>query len=56
MGIKAWLTSSNRLLKSASKPDFEQFWLLLRVCLLGLAVLGVIGFVIRLIFSLVGLG
>ena len=47
MGLKSWFFSSYRMLRSASKPGKSEFWLLLRVCLLGVAVVGVLGFIIR---------
>lgn len=53
--MRNWLTSANRLLRSASKPDRTEFWLLFRVCLLGVVILGAIGFLIRFLFALVGL-
>ncbi|MEM3736746.1 MAG: protein translocase SEC61 complex subunit gamma [Candidatus Bathyarchaeia archaeon] len=53
--MKSWFTSASKLLRSASKPGIDEFWLLFRVCLIGIAVLGVLGFIIRLIFALIGL-
>lgn len=55
MDLKTWLNPYIRLLKSATKPGRSEFWLLLRVCILGVLVVGVVGFVIRFIFALVGL-
>ncbi|RLI15105.1 MAG: protein translocase SEC61 complex subunit gamma [Candidatus Hecatellales archaeon] len=43
------------VLKTASKPGRSEFWLLLRICLLGIAVLGAVGFLIRYVFAIVGL-
>ncbi|MHC1586134.1 MAG: SecE/sec61-gamma family protein translocase subunit [Candidatus Hecatellaceae archaeon] len=55
MGLKSRLASSLNVLKSASKPGWSEFWLLFRVCILGIAVLGAIGFLIRYVFAIIGL-
>lgn len=46
---------SKRVLKVSKKPDREGYILMSKVTLLGLAVIGVIGFVIVLIGQLIGL-
>jgi len=53
--LKNWFIAAHRLLRTASKPDRTEFLLLFKVCLLGVAILGAIGFVIRFIFALIGL-
>lgn len=53
MGLRSWLTSSYRLLKTASKPSKTEFWLLLRVCILGVVVVGIVGFLIRFVFTII---
>ncbi|WP_309492592.1 protein translocase SEC61 complex subunit gamma [Candidatus Hecatella orcuttiae] len=54
MGLRSWLTSSYRLLKTASKPSKTEFWLLLRVCILGVIVVGAVGFLIKFISAIIG--
>ena len=49
MGIRSFFESASRLLKSASEPDLKTLWTSIKVCILGVAVLGVIGFLIRII-------
>lgn len=46
---------SKRVLKVSKKPDREEYIMMSKVTLLGLAVIGVIGFVIVLIGQLIGL-
>ena len=53
--IRSWFTSANRLLRAASKPDRTEFWMLFRICILGIAVIGAVGFVIRYVFAMIGL-
>ena len=49
MGIKSWLTQAARTLKLAVKPGREELWLSIKISLLGIGVVGLIGFVIKLL-------
>ena len=49
MGIKSWLTQAARTLKLAVKPDREELWLSIKISLLGIGVVGLIGFVIKIL-------
>ncbi|UCB60794.1 MAG: protein translocase SEC61 complex subunit gamma [Candidatus Bathyarchaeota archaeon] len=49
MGIRSFLNSVNRLLKLATKPGRSELWQSIKICFLGVIVVGVIGFVIKLI-------
>jgi protein translocase SEC61 complex gamma subunit len=51
MGIRSWLEQAARTLKLASKPDKEELWLSIKISLLGIGAVGLIGFVIKLISS-----
>lgn len=55
MGLKYRLAAIINVLRTASKPGRSEFWLLLRICLLGIAVIGAVGFLIRYVFAIVGL-
>ena len=52
MGISDTLRSMARVLKLATRPDGEEFSLLLRICALGLIIVGVFGFIIQLVAAL----
>jgi protein translocase SEC61 complex gamma subunit len=41
-----------RVLKLATRPDGEEFSLSLRICALGLIIVGVFGFIIQLVAAL----
>jgi protein translocase SEC61 complex gamma subunit len=57
MGIKSWLEQAGRTLKLAVKPDREELWLSIKISFLGIGVIGLIGFVIKLIaFAIPGSG
>ncbi|MFA5365095.1 MAG: preprotein translocase subunit SecE [Candidatus Bathyarchaeia archaeon] len=49
MGLKSFFTSASRLLKLATKPGRTELWLSIKICFLGIIVIGGIGFIIRLI-------
>ncbi len=50
MGIRDWLSQAARTLKLASKPDRDELWLSIKISLLGIGAVGLIGFVIKLIY------
>ena len=59
MDVKAtfdkFIKDSKRVLKVAKKPDREEYWSLAKITVLGIVVIGVIGFIITMIASLIGL-
>ncbi|MBS7657828.1 MAG: preprotein translocase subunit SecE [Candidatus Bathyarchaeia archaeon] len=55
MNIRELLSSMNKLLKVTTKPTQKEVFLLIRVSLLGAALLGGIGFIIKVLFWIVGL-
>ena len=54
MGIRSWLTQAARTLKLAVKPGREELWLSIKISLLGIGIVGVIGFVIKLLSYTLG--
>jgi protein translocase SEC61 complex gamma subunit len=57
MSISDRLRAMGRVLKLSRKPDSEELKLSLRICVLGLVVVGVFGFIIQLIATLIlGMG
>ena len=52
MGIRSWLQQAARTLKLASKPDRDELWLSVKISVLGIGAVGLIGFVIRLMASI----
>jgi protein translocase SEC61 complex gamma subunit len=47
--IRSFLSSARRLLRLATKPGRSELWLSIKICFLGTALIGVVGFVIKLI-------
>jgi len=49
MGLRDFLGQCARTVKLAVKPDRTELWLSIKICLLGIAAVGLIGFVIKVI-------
>ncbi|MHA1265611.1 MAG: protein translocase SEC61 complex subunit gamma [Candidatus Helarchaeota archaeon] len=49
--FKGFITNSKRVMRLSRKPTFLEVRLITRVCLLGLAILGVVGFIIKIIVT-----
>ncbi|MHA1649695.1 MAG: protein translocase SEC61 complex subunit gamma [Candidatus Helarchaeota archaeon] len=49
--FKRFITNSKRVLRLSRKPTFLEVRLITRVCLLGVALIGLVGFVIKIIFT-----
>ena len=49
MGINDFIESAKRLLVTINRPDWKTFSLSLKIVLLGIGILGAIGYIIRLV-------
>jgi protein translocase SEC61 complex gamma subunit len=49
MGVGDFIESSKRLLATINKPDWKTFSTSLKIVLLGIGLLGAIGYIIRLV-------
>ncbi|MFB0558672.1 MAG: protein translocase SEC61 complex subunit gamma [Candidatus Bathyarchaeia archaeon] len=49
MGLGSFFQSAARLLRTLSKPDWKTYSLSIKIVFVGIAILGAIGFLIRLI-------
>ena len=56
MGMRDWLSQAARTLKLSSKPDREELWLSVKISVLGIGVVGLVGFVIKLIATVINPG
>ncbi len=56
MKVGQFIESTKRLIHASSKPSREEVWLLLRISLLGIGVVGGIGFMVRILFLFLGTG
>ena len=52
MGLRDFLTQCARTLKLAIKPGRSELWLSIKICMLGISAIGAIGFVVKLLSSL----
>mgnify|MGYP001114690870 FL=1 len=51
MGLRSFLTQCARTLKLAVKPGKSELWLSIKICFLGIGAIGLIGFIIKLLGS-----
>jgi len=51
LGLRSFFQSASRLLKLSTKPGRTELWLSIKVCFLGTLAIGGIGFIIKLISS-----
>jgi protein translocase SEC61 complex gamma subunit len=49
LGLRSFFQSASRLLKLAKKPGRTELWLSIKICFLGTIAIGGIGFLIKLI-------
>jgi len=49
MGLRSFLKSCSRLLKLAKKPSRSELWLSIKICFLGVAAIGGVGYIVLLI-------
>jgi protein translocase SEC61 complex gamma subunit len=55
MGVRSFLQSTKRLFQVAQKPDWQEVSLLIKITAIGVLLIGFTGFIIRILFWLVGL-
>jgi len=55
LNLSEFLESSRRLLQATTRPSREEIWMLFKISMLGLVVLGMIGFMVRVIFWFINL-
>ena len=51
MGLRDFLAQCARTMKLAVKPGRSELWLSIKICFLGTAAIGLVGFVIKLLSS-----
>jgi len=56
MGVRSFLSQCARTLKLAVKPGKGELWLSIKMCFLGMGAIGLIGFVIKLLSSVLQQG
>lgn len=47
MGIRSFFSSAAKMLKLAKKPGRDELWLSIKICILGVALIGAVGFIIK---------
>lgn len=52
--FREFLQSARRVLKVATKPDRKEYFLVFKICTIGIVLLGGLSYVLQLVFSFVG--
>jgi len=47
--VRSFVSSARKLLHLATKPGRSELWLSIKLCILGMALIGIVGFIIKLI-------
>jgi protein translocase SEC61 complex gamma subunit len=56
MGLRDFLSQCARTLRLAVKPGKDELWLSIKICLLGIAAIGLIGFIIKVLSAVLNPG
>jgi len=56
MNLRSFLSQCSRTLKLAVKPGKSELWLSIKMCFLGIGAVGLIGFIIKLLSSVLQQG
>ncbi|MGC8850025.1 MAG: protein translocase SEC61 complex subunit gamma [Candidatus Bathyarchaeia archaeon] len=55
MSTSSFIQSVKRLMRVLHRPSRKEAWLLVKVSIIGVAALGVVGFIVRALFWIIGL-
>ncbi len=53
MNIGEFFTKSRRLLTHSKRPDRKEIWLTVRITAIGILVIGLVGFLIHILFTVI---
>ena len=54
--MRSFLRSCMRLLQLSKKPGKSELWLSIKICFLGITLIGLIGFIIKILSTLLTVG
>jgi len=49
MSFNEFIQSSDRLLRTLTRPDWKTYWMSIKIVFAGIGVLGAVGFLVRLL-------
>ncbi len=53
MGLGSFLTKAKRMFTVSKKPSKREIWLTIKIATLGFLFIGIIGFAVKLVFTIV---
>ena len=54
--LATFFQNTKRIMKIASKPSRKDYFLVFKICAIGIVILGALSYVIQLIFSIIPIG
>jgi len=52
LGVRSFFSSAAKLLKLAKKPGRDELWLSIKICILGVAAIGAVGYIIKIVSAM----
>ncbi|MCW4039998.1 MAG: protein translocase SEC61 complex subunit gamma [Candidatus Bathyarchaeota archaeon] len=52
MPIRSFLSSCRRLIRLIGRPSFDELWSYIKIGLMGIGIIGVIGFIVKFIATM----
>ncbi len=52
-GIQRFWMNTRRIIKISTKPTKKEYWTMMKVCLVGLAIIGVLSYIVQLISNVI---
>jgi len=49
LGLRSFFSSAAKMLKLSKKPGRDELWLSIKICFLGIIVIGIVGFIIKFV-------
>ena len=56
LGVRTFLESCMRLLRLAKKPGKNELWLSIKICFIGVSLIGFIGFIVKILSLMLATG
>jgi protein translocase SEC61 complex gamma subunit len=54
VSIRGFIAQSRRILSLAKKPSRHEVWITVKVCALGMVLIGALAFIVHLVFIVIG--
>ena len=52
-GIQRFWMNTRRIMKISTKPTRKEYWTMMKVCIVGLLIIGILSYIVQLISSVI---